>query len=144
MEGSAAPVENGELSMEKSILSDPWRASALADAAVERAAQELREVLTALATSLEPFPGFQGMTTLQAVEVELPGGGNRDLGCVVIGPDGLLYELILRNIPGPMEYGDTDQVDELRELDLKPQEFIPYAYQAIKQLANLHRQRKGS
>lgn len=129
--------------MDKSILSDPWRASALADAAVSRAAEELREVLVALATTLEPFPGFQGMTTLQALEIELPTGASSGLGCVVVGPDGLLYELVLHTIPGPMEFGDTDQVDELRELDLKPQEFIPYAYQAIRQLTDLHRQRRS-
>jgi len=129
--------------VDKSILSDPWRASALADAAVSRAEEELREVLTALATTLEPFPGFQGMSTLQAVEVELPVGARSGLGCVVVGPDGLLYELVLHTIPGPMESSDADQVDELRELDLKPQEFIPYAYQAVRQLTELHRRRRG-
>ncbi|MBI4310155.1 MAG: hypothetical protein HY681_00110 [Chloroflexi bacterium] len=129
--------------MERNLLADPWRAAALADAAVERAAQELRQVLVALATALDPFPGFQGMQTIHAVEVELENAPGRGHGCVVVGPDGVLYELVLHAIPGPLGEGDADQVDELRELDLKPQEYVQYAYQAIKQLAELHRQHKG-
>ncbi|MBI4339058.1 MAG: hypothetical protein HY680_03800 [Chloroflexi bacterium] len=120
-------------------LSEPWRATAIADAAVERAAQELRKVLEALATSLDPFPGFQGLQTLHAVEVALTELANPELGCVVVGPDGVLYELVLHVIPGPMEEGGVDQVEELKELDLKPQEYVLYAYQAIRQLAELHR-----
>ncbi|MBI4201902.1 MAG: hypothetical protein HY532_02140, partial [Chloroflexi bacterium] len=113
--------------MEQNILADPWRASALADAALERAAQELKALLEALASALQPFPSFQGLQTVRAVEIELQGLSNPQRGCVVVCPDGLLYELTLRSIQGADEYGEADQADELAELDLKPQEYVAYA-----------------
>ena len=119
-------------------LADPWRARALADAAVERAAQELRDVLKALALSLDPFPGFMGLATLQAVEVDVSVASSPDRGCVVVSPDGELYELILRMIPGPPEMGGTDQVEEMKELALEPSDYVLYAHHAIRELARLH------
>lgn len=127
--------------MEKAYLADPRRASNLAEAAVERAAQELRQVLVALATSLDPFPGFQGLKTLLAVEVDLGGVEDPGRGCVVVGPDGLLYELVLHTIHGALEDGEADQVEELRELDLAPHEYVQYAYRAIQQLVEIKRGR---
>jgi len=126
-------------------LSDPWRASSLAHAAVDRAAQELRRILKALAHSLDPFPNFLGVPTLHAVEVERGSSPNHELGCVVVGPDGELYELVLRMIPGLPESSGTDQVEELKEMDLELGEYVSYAHRAILQLAMLHRERqKGS
>jgi hypothetical protein len=127
--------------VEQAYLADPWRASAVAEAAVERAAQELRQVLVALATSLDPFPGFQGLKTLHAVEVDLGSMEDPGRGCVVVGPDGLLYELALHTIHGPLEYGDADQVEELTDLELAPHEYVQYAYRAIQQLAEIKRGR---
>lgn len=126
----------------ENYLSDPWRASAVADGAVQRAAQELHDVLVALATSLDPFPGFQGLQTLRAVEVDLENLAKPGRGCVVVGPDGILYELVLRTIPGPIEVGGMDQLDELEELHLDSHEYVVYAYQAIHQLAEMHHRRQ--
>ena len=123
-------------------LADPWRAGALADAAVERTAQELRELLQALAHALDPFPGFQGMSTLQAVEVTPGASDDPDRGCVVVGPEGQLYELVLRLIPAPTQTGGMDQVEELKEMALPPHEYVSYAYSAIHQLAQIHRERQ--
>ena len=125
-------------------LTDPWRASVLAGAVVERTAQELREILSMLATTLDPFPGFEGLQTLQAVEIDLGNFTNPDLGCVVVGPDGLLYELVLRAIPGPIGVGGIDQLDELTELDLEPSMYVLYAHHAIIQLGEIHQQRRSS
>ena len=124
-------------------LTDPWRASVLAGAVVERTAQELREILSMLATTLDPFPGFEGLQTLQAVEIDLGSLTNPNLGCVVVGPDGLLYELVLRTIPGPIDVGGVDQLDELTELDLEPSEYLLYAHQAILRLGKIHQQRRA-
>ncbi len=120
---------------------DPWRARAVADAAVERTAQELRELVQALAQALNPFPGFQGMATLQAVEVPSAASADPNRGCVVVGPDGELYELVLRLIAAPPEMGGMDQVEELRALDLPLHEYIPYAHSAIQELARIHQER---
>ena len=123
-------------------LADPWRASALASAAVERASHELHDVLKALALSLDPFPGFLGLATLQAVEVDVGYSGDADRGCVVVGPDGELYELLLRTIPAPPEMGGMDQIEEFKELELAPSEYVLYAYRAIQELAKVHRARQ--
>ena len=125
-------------------LADPWRARTLADAAMDRTAQELRDILKALAASLDPFPGFMGLATLQAVEIDPGLSPDPERGCVVVAPDGELYELILRMIPGPPEMGGTDQVEELKELELVPKEYVAYAYHAIQELARIHRERQGS
>ncbi len=122
-------------------IADPWRARALATAAVDRAAQELHDIVKALAASLAPFPGFMGLATLQAVEVEPGRSANPDNGCIVVAPDGELYELILRAIPGPPETGGTDQVEELKELELDSKDYVPLAFQAIQELTRIHGER---
>ena len=120
--------------MEHSQL-EPWALEAVADAALERTAAQLRDVLRELAGRLQPFPAFMNMTSIQAVEVEPQGLLAPGKGCVVVCPDGELYELNLEFIPGPLGLTDIDQVEEFSALDLPPPEYIPYAYAAIKALA---------
>ncbi len=110
---------------------EPWALKAVADSAVERAASHLRDTLKVLAGRLSPFPAFMNMTSIQAMEVEPGRTPASDRGCVVVCPDGELYELSLRSIPGPPGVMDADQVEQLEPLDLPPQEYIPYAYAAI-------------
>ena len=94
-------------------------------------AERLRAAVTKLASRLRPFPGFFGMSTIQAIELELPAGSGfqppPDLGCVVVLPDGEISELDLRNIPGPDGPADVDQVEEFTGLDLPPEQYIAYA-----------------
>jgi hypothetical protein len=105
------------------------------NASLERTASQLRDTLKALAASLRPFPSFLGMATLQAVEVEPQGpGAQAYAGCIVVCPDGELYTLTLTLIPGPTGLSDTDHVERLESLDLPPQEYIPYAREAIETL----------
>ena len=84
-----------------------------------------------LASQLRPFPSFYGMSTLRAIELELPTGSAvqppPELGCVVVLPDGEISELDLRNIPGPDGPAAVDQVEEFTELDLLPEQYIAYA-----------------
>ncbi len=114
---------------------EAWAHKAVADAALERTASQLRGILKELAGRLDPFPDFMNISSIQAVEVEPDGLQSRDRGCVVVCPDGELYELSLQVIPGPLGVSDADQVEEFQPLDIPPQEYIPYAYAAIVALA---------
>ena len=65
-------------------------------------AERLRTAVAELASQLRPFPGFFGMSTIQAIELDLPAGSGfqppPELGCVVVLPDGDISELDLKNI----------------------------------------------
>ena len=80
------------------------------DATLDEAVHMLYAILKRLAASLDPFPPFIGMTSIQAVEVELQDHQASDRGCVVVCPDGELYELHLNVIPGPTGAAEADQV----------------------------------
>ena len=99
-----------------------------------------------LASQLRPFPPFYGMSTLRAIELELPTGSAAqpppELGCVVVLPDGEISELDLRNIPGPDGPAAVDQVEEFTELDLPPEQYIAYATVAV-QLLQVEIQRRS-
>ncbi|MQG54122.1 MAG: hypothetical protein FI710_03795 [SAR202 cluster bacterium] len=101
-------------------------------------AERLRTAVADLASRLRPFPGFFGMITIQAIELELPAGSGfqppLELGCVVVLPDGEISELDLKNIPGPDGPADVDQVEEFTELDLPPEQYIAYATVAVQLL----------
>ena len=120
---------------------DPLVKRAVADAVLERATGQLSELLRELASALDPFPSFLGMSTIQAVEVDPSGVAGSDQGCVVVCPDGQLYELVLRMVPGPIDLGGVEQVDELRELDLSPGNYVAYAYAAVRELARILEER---
>ena len=130
--------------MTSEYLADPWRARAMADAAMERAASELRGIVKALATSLDPFPGFEGLETVRAIEIDPGVSTDPDRGCVVVVPEGELCEMILRMIPGTPEMNYVDQVEEMRELELEPAEYVAYAHLAVKELARIHEERAPS
>lgn len=113
----------------------PWAVEAVADAAVDKAAGELKKLLADLAGRIDPFPNFTGSESIKAIEVEPAGILAKELGCVVVCPDGELYELNLTSIQGPLGLSDVDQVEELRPLDLPPVLYLPYAHAAVKLLA---------
>ncbi|MBI2872878.1 MAG: hypothetical protein HYY00_06795 [Chloroflexi bacterium] len=117
---------------------DPLTLRTLADATMQRTAEEMQGILQALAARLDPFPNFAGMTTLQAVEVDPEGFIPKERGCVVLCQDAEFYELALKLVPPVGEFADgMDQVDELKQLEMPPHEYIPYAYAAIRELARL-------
>ena len=101
-------------------------------------AERLRTAVADLASRLRPFPPFYGMSTLRAIELELPPGPPlqppSELGCVVVLPDGEISELDLRSIPGPYGPAAIDQVEEFTELDLPPEQYIAYATVALQLL----------
>ena len=113
---------------------EPWALKAVADTALERASGQLRDLLKDLAARLDPFPAFEGMQTIQAVEVEPKGFRAPDKGCVVVCEDGEFYDLNLQLIAGPTPDMPMDQVDNFKPLDLPPHEYVLYAYAAIEAL----------
>jgi hypothetical protein len=111
---------------------DPLARKAHADLVIERTVQQLRDILQAAVAQLDPFPPYPGSFFNYAIEVEPGIAARSDRGCIVVGKDGELYELIMR-----MDFSgdETDPVgmrdEEMRKLDLLPVEYIVLAHGAI-------------
>ena len=116
---------------------EPLAKRAAANDVLDRASSGLGVILMELAAALDPFPLFLGMNSIQAVEVEPAGLVSPDHGCVVVCPDGELYELVLTMVPGPIDVGGVDQVDELKQLDLSPGDYVVYASAAVGELTRM-------
>ncbi len=101
---------------------------------MERASTELKKLMRELAVALDPFPNFLGISTIKAVEVDPSGVADPERGCVVVRPDGALYELVLRMLPGPVDVGGVEQTEEIKELDLSPGYYVAYEYSAVLEL----------
>ena len=100
-----------------------------------RKAEELRKRLQEVAGRVRPFPTFLGRNWLEAVEVELGGGAVQvDRGCVVVCPDGELYELVLRLLPGAEVVSDPNPAEELSPLALPDAEYVVWAEAALEAL----------
>ena len=112
-----------------------------AQVALTEAAQRLETLLAELARRIRPFPSFLGMTSVQAVEVEAPLAVARDLGCVVVDPEGRLCRLDITAIGGIAGIAESDQVEEFQPLDLSSLEYVAYASAAIQILAEELRRR---
>ena len=83
------------------------------------------------------------MATIQAVEVESPHVQTGDRGCVVVTPDGSIYELEVAAIPGIVGVLEVDQVEQFKPLDATPEEYFLYQVAAIRTLAAELRLRGG-
>lgn len=124
------------------MLNDPLDYKAEADEALERLARQLRRLLHEAAAQLDPFPPFPGAFFSYGIEVEAPGVDSPERGCVVLAPDGELYEL---EIGQDMAQLALDQVDPvaLREERLKkleemhPRDYVIYAYEALSRVVEL-------
>ncbi|MDE2781213.1 MAG: hypothetical protein OXI91_16280 [Chloroflexota bacterium] len=122
---------------------DAGEAENRASALLAKTAQQLQDILELVARRLRPFPSFQGMTTVQAVEVEPGFSSARDLGCVVVDPDGRLCSLEITAISGIAGMAEADQVEQFQPLDLSSEEYIVYASAAIALLSDELRRRGG-
>ncbi|MSQ12792.1 MAG: hypothetical protein EXR47_01355 [Dehalococcoidia bacterium] len=107
---------------------------AAAEAVLQHTADHLAQVLLETAAAVVPFPAFYGSEVIKALELETP-TGYPDRGCVVICPDGQLYELDIGLIPAPTDVGGVDGVELFRDLDLPPAEYVAYACLAVQALA---------
>ncbi len=127
---------------------DPTAATTQADAAMDRAADELASLLADLCAGLDPFPSFMGHASLRAVEIEeapailaAVGAAYLNVGCVVVCPDGNLYELTMRMTPDDTDEAGLDSTGELKALDLSPAARAPISHAAVRTLARLARLR---
>ncbi|TMF05385.1 MAG: hypothetical protein E6I38_11740 [Chloroflexi bacterium] len=112
-----------------------------ADVVLERAAERLRRVLQEAAARLDPFPPFPGAFFSYGIEIEAPGAAHPDLGCVVLAPDGELYELRMGQELPLLDLEMADPValrkEELKPLELHPRDYVNYAYHAIAKVVEL-------
>jgi hypothetical protein len=112
-----------------------------ADAAIERAASRLRAVLTEAAANLDPFPPFPGAFFSYGIEVDVPGVSSPDVGCIVLAPDGELYELRMGQELPAFELEMADPValrkEELKPLELLPRDYLLCAYAALTRVVEL-------
>ena len=118
---------------------EPLARKAQADLAIERAAQQLRLLLEEAAKDLRPFPPFPNAWFTNAIEVNLDGAERNDVGCIVVGEDGKLYELEMAIDFGD-EVVDMSQArdERLKRLDdLHPRDEIILAYNALTQITEL-------
>jgi hypothetical protein len=120
----------------------PLAQKAQADALVEKAALHLRELLREAVSHLDPFPSFPGAFFTYAIEVESAATAHAERGCVVVCPDGDLYELVMgiEVPPFPDEAADPVSMrkEELRKLDdLHPRDYLVYAYNALTRVVEL-------
>lgn len=98
-------------------------------------ADALRLRLRQVAGRVRPFPTFLGRNWLEAVEVELSSDvSSVDRGCVVVCPDGELYELVLRLLPGAEVVSDPNPAEELAPLFLPDAEYVVWAEAALEAL----------
>ncbi len=102
---------------------------------------ELRQEIRRLTQALVPFPKFLGLSSVQAIEVEPVADVSSDIGCVVVCPDGELRELVLRLIPGPIDFGGVEQNEEMKELELDGADYIRYARAAVIELRRIMSER---
>lgn len=110
------------------------------DQMVEDLAQELRLALRAAARELRPFP-LMPDSTVAAIEAEPGGAAKADYGCIVCTPDGELYEYTMAITFAPDVPGEVSKTEDLREVRLAPQDYIPYAYTALREITRLLVQR---
>ena len=126
---------------------DPLDYKAEADAALDRLAQRLRRLLREATAQLDPFPPFPGAFFTHGIEVEAPGVDSPERGCVVLAPDGELYELVMGQDITALALDQTDPValrdERLRKLeDLHPRDYVVYAYEALGKVVELLLERR--
>ncbi len=120
---------------------DPLEYKNEADAALERAADRLRRLLREAAAQLDPFPPFPGAFFSYGIEVDAPGAESPERGCVVLAPDGELYELRMGQEVPALDFEMTDPValrqEELKPLQMHPRDYLLYGYNALVRVVEL-------
>ena len=113
--------------------SDPLLRKAHADLIIERAAQQLSDILHAAVAELDPFPPYPGSFFNYGIEVEPGALANPERGCIVVGQDGELYELIMM-MNADADFNDPVAMrdEEMKKLELHPSEYVAFAYNAIR------------
>ena len=120
---------------------DPLEYKSEADRVLERAAAGLRRLLQESVARLDPFPPFPGAFFSFGIEIEAPGLDSPERGCVVLAPDGELYELRMGQDVPAFDFEMADPValrqEELKPLELHPRDYVVYAYNALVKVTEL-------
>ena len=120
---------------------DPLEYKTEADLVLERAADRLRAILKEAAARLDPFPPFPGAFFSYGIDIEAPGIEAADVGCVVLGQDGELYEFKVGQDVPALDMEMTDPValrnEELKPLELHPRDYLVYGYNALVKVVEL-------
>ena len=120
---------------------NPPKYLAKANEVLEETATRLKEILGEASSRLDPFPSFYGSLTIRAIEAEPPESQGSDRGCVVVCPDGNLYDLNVSFNSSPFGFSsNVEREEKLTKLNLPPLTYIPYAYNA---LVEVHRHLGG-
>lgn len=131
---SERPDETGNVATDASGVRE------VAASILDRAAEELRAQLVAVAAQIDPFPAFPGAVFAYGIEVEPSAGGLPELGCVILGDDGGLYELEIGLADTAPQQAVADASTERHEalvpLDLPAPVFVVYAYAALEAAAD--------
>ncbi len=127
---------------------DPLEYKVEADEALDRLAQRLRRLLQEAAGQLEPFPPFPGAFFTHGIEIEAPGVESPQMGCVVLAPDGELYELEMGQDVTALALDQTDPValreEKLKKLEeMHPRDYVVYAYNALTKVVEMLLERQA-
>lgn len=121
---------------------DPMARKVQSDLVVERAAEQLRRIMRELAAQFDPFPPFPGAFFTYGIEVEPEAAARTDRGCIVVAPDGELYEFEMGvDLEGLDDLGAADPVamrkEDLKKLTIHPRDYVVYAHSAIAIMSEL-------
>ena len=123
---------------------DPMARKMQADVVVETAARQLRELLKEASALLNPFPPFPGSFFTLGIEIEGGPVGDCERGCVMLAPDGELYEL---EVSIDFTHGIVDPVtardERLKPLELHPRDYVVFAYEALTRVSELLMERQA-
>src|SRR3989304_4353536 len=127
---------------------DPLEYKLEADEALDRLAVRLRRLLHEAAARLDPFPPFPGAFFTHGIEIETPGLHSPERGCIVLAPDGELYELGVGQATAALALDQPAPValreERLKKLEeLHPRDYIVYAYSALAKVAELLMERRA-
>lgn len=125
---------------------DPLEYKREADYELERVAKRLRRLLREAAARLDPFPPFPGAFFSYGIEIDAPGVESPERGCIVLAPDGELYELQMKHeVPAfDMEMADPVALrnEEFKPVELHPRDYLVYAYNALVKVVELLAERE--
>ena len=130
---------------DNNLSSDTSIIQATSDVLLQRTSESLSELLQELVKKFEPFPSYPGAFFAYGIEIDAPKMIAADLGCVILGNDGGLYEfqigLDTEQIAAGADPMSTRE-ESLIPLDLPDIEYIPLAYEAIR-IATLRLEQTG-
>jgi hypothetical protein len=113
---------------------DPMARKAEADRAIEDAIFKLEALLKEAVAELDPFPSYPGAFFTFGIEADIGPAAPPDAGCVIVQPDGELYELKIGVDLDNIDVGDPVAMrkEEVRKLDdLHPLDRLLYLAAAL-------------